>query len=85
MWEYDTDLESTEPWLNTGDTIDDSLNNLQDFTNAKLQKQTVSECLTIVCLYLWWQVDGTLLSMQIVAFDTQVLDRRSAFCFKYVQ
>ncbi|XP_067929649.1 uncharacterized protein [Watersipora subatra] len=46
VWEYDTDLESKEPWLNDGDTLHATLNNLQDFTNIKLQKETSFEVAT---------------------------------------
>lgn len=41
VWEYDTDLESNEPWVDAGDSIDKTLDNLQQFSNTKLQKQTV--------------------------------------------
>ena len=42
VWDYDTNLYSDEPWLDAGGTLDQTLNNLQNFTSNKLQKQTVS-------------------------------------------
>lgn len=42
VWDYDTNLYSDEPWLDGGGTVDETLNNLQNFTNNKLQKKTVS-------------------------------------------
>lgn len=48
MWEYDTDLESDEPWVDTGSTKDETLDNLQQFTNTKLQKETV-----VISIYIF--------------------------------
>jgi len=43
VWDYDTNLESREPWLDTGEAVHQTLDNLQNFTNSKLQKQSVSD------------------------------------------
>ncbi|KAF6033002.1 hypothetical protein EB796_008704 [Bugula neritina] len=40
VWDYDTNLESREPWLDTGEAVHQTLDNLQNFTNSKLQKQS---------------------------------------------
>lgn len=40
-WDYDTDLESSQPWMDTGDGAGNSLVNLQKFTNSERQKSTV--------------------------------------------
>jgi len=42
VWYYDSDLESNEPWMDTGGSVEDSLDNLAGFTSDKLQKDVVS-------------------------------------------
>lgn len=43
VWNYDTNLESVEPWMDDGGTKDESLHHLQKYTSANIQKGTVSQ------------------------------------------
>lgn len=42
-WDYDTNLESEQPWMDTGDGTGDALTNLQIITNSDRQKSAVSK------------------------------------------